>query len=1100
MKDMKQKHVNFAAAVLFAVAMGLGVQPMRANAPQEAKIAVTGVVSDADGPLIGVSVVEKGNPGNGVATDVDGKYSLRVSPSATITVAYLGYSTQEVPVNGQTTINVALSEEAGTLDELVVIGYGSVRKKDLTGAVSMLKGDVLSQVPVANPMEAMAGRLAGVRVTATDGSPDAEIIIRVRGGGSITGDNSPLYIVDGFPVGSLSDIPAGDIADITILKDASSTAIYGAQGANGVVLVTTKRAQAGKTQVSYNGYMQSKQLAKHLDVLDPYEYVLWNYEIAAIGGESDLKNFHSKFGIYEDMDLYKYQKGVDWQDDMFGSDVISQQHNVSIAGGTDKTKYLISGTYNSDGGLMPYTDFSRTNLNFKLDQEIAKNLHFQFDARTTDTETSGDGSAGGTDKVRTFEAVTRGPVKGLEDFVKVDLNLMSEDERDQWIKANMSLADRAYQYWRHREARTFSYNAALKWDIIKGLNYRLEGGYTYGFNENQSYKGATTVDAANNGGKPLVSWTKENTQRMRVANILSYGFKLADSHKIDLMAGQEVTTTGSNQNAMTVKGFNEDLSPEKIFANIGLGDGGSEVSSSESEPHHMASYFGRAGYNLNDRYLATVTFRADGSSKFKPGNQWGYFPSAALAWRVSEESFMAGTQDVLSNLKLRASYGEAGNNRISSGLYKLDYRINSTNTYALGDKSNNYYQARNSQLPNPDIRWESMVTRNIGLDFGLFKQRLSGTLEYYWNTSKDLLLDVKITAPGYSSMMKNIGQTTNRGVELTLDAFIVESKDFTLGANFNIGFNKSNVDALDSDGNFLLFNTSWASTDLQGYNEYEVRVGQPLGKIYGWITDGYYTTNDFASYDADAKKYVPKEGVPTTTLVSGRIGIRPGAIKFKDISGPNGVPDGVVDDYDRTIIGDANPDFTGGFGFNGTFLKSFDYMLNFSYVVGNNIYNANKIASSQQYRTNNPNMLAFMNSNNRYSYINVADGSLVTDLAQLAAMNEGANAKEYWSPLSFSAQRAVIHSWAIEDGSFLRLQNVTLGYTLPKSISQKFACQRLRAYCTLNNVYVWTNYSGYDPEVSSAGRNSTSKQLIPGLDYSGYPKSFSYTLGLNITF
>jgi TonB-linked SusC/RagA family outer membrane protein len=1062
---------------------------------------ISGVVTEAGSgePIIGASVTIK-NTSVGIATDVNGRFSLTVPANgSTLVASYLGFQVQELPID-RTYFEIVLKENATDLDELVVIGYGTVKKKDLTGSVSTIKGDVLAQAPVANAAEAMSGRLAGVRVITSDGSPDAEIMIRVRGGGSITGDNSPLYIVDGFPVSNFGDIPAGDIADITILKDASSTAIYGAQGANGVVLISTKRAQGGKTQVSYNGYMQTKRLSKRLDVLDPFEYVLWNYEMAAISGESDVNSLRKKFGFYEDLDLYKYQRGADWQDDMFGSNMISQQQNISISGGTGGTRYLISGTYNKDGGLMPHTNYGRYNLNFKLDQEIAKNLHFAFDARTIDTQTNGDGSAGGTNKIRTFDAVTRGPVNGLDDLIVVDPNLMTEEERDEWIRANMSMAERAYQYWRHRESRTFSYNASLSWDIMKGLNYRLESGYTYGFNEDQSYKGATTVDAANNGGKPLVSWSKSNTQRWRVANVLTYNFTLADIHSFSLMGGQETTANGSNTTGMTVKGFNEDLSPEKIFANIGLGDGGSEVSSSVSEPHHMVSFFGRAGYILKERYLATLTLRADASSKFMPGKQWGYFPSAALAWRVSEEPFMANTKDWLSNLKLRLSYGEAGNNRINAGLYKSDYKISSSGTYAIGDAANNYYVVRNSQLPNPDIRWEAMVTRNGGLDFGLFNQRLSGTLEYYWNSSRDLLLDVKITAPGYSSMVKNIGQTSNRGIELTLDAFLVERKNFTLGANFNIGFNKPNVDALDSDGNFLAFNTNWASTDLKGYNEYEIRVGQPMGLIYGWLTDGYYTTADFERYDEATKKYIAKSGVPTTALTAGKIGIRPGTIKFKDISGPNGVPDGIIDDHDRTLIGNANPDFTGGFGLNGTFLKNFDYLLNFSFVVGNDIYNASKLASSQQYRTSYPNLLGIFSSDNRYTYLNQLDGTIVTDLTTLAEMNEGANAKEYWSPLSFGNSNAVIHSWAIEDGSFLRLQNLTLGYTVPQKVSQKFACQRLRAYCTLNNLWVWTNYSGYDPEVSSAGRNSTSKQLIPGLDYSAYPKSFSWTIGLNVTF
>lgn len=1067
---------------------------------------VSGVVLEPNGEgAIGASVIVKGSS-VGTVTDFEGKFSLNVPQGATtLVVSYVGMKTKEVEISGQA-LRISLEENRSELDEVVVIGYGTVKKRDLTGSVASLKSEALVQVPVANTMEAMAGRLAGVRVTTTDGSPDSEVMIRVRGGGSITQDNSPLYVVDGFPVSNFGDIPSGDIESIEVLKDASSTAIYGSQGANGVVLITTKGAKEGKVKVSYNGFFQSKRLSKKLDVLDPYEYVMFNYEMAAIGGESSLTSFMNTFGVYDDLDLYKYQKGTDWQDDMFGHDVLSQQHNVSISGGSEKTKYLISGTFNKDGGLMPNTDYSRINLSLKLDQEISKNLNFRFSARTTDTETNGDGSAGGTNKVRTHEATTRGPVKGLKALVEEDPNMMTEEEYDQWIKDNMSLSERAAQYWKKKNNRSFYYDASLDWKIIDGLTYRMEGGYSYGFNDEKNYKGYTTTDAINNQGKPLIIWKKEDTSRWRWANILSYKLDLKTDHSFDIMLGQELTSSGGRYSSMTVKGFSKDLSPDKIFANIGLSEGGAELSSKEDEANNLASFFGRLGYTFKDRYLATFTLRADGSSKFMPGSkQWGYFPSAAFAWRINEEAFMENTKDWLSNLKLRISYGEAGNNRINSGLYKLDYKISSSGTYALGSKTNPYYEALNKQLPNPDIRWEAMVTRNVGLDFGLFNQRFSGTLEYYKNTSKDLLLDLRITAPGYDTMMKNVGQTTNEGIELSLDAHVMSSKNFSLDAHFNIGFNKSNVDALDNDGNFIKAQTGWASTDLRGNNEYEVRVGQPVGIIYGWVTDGYYTTADFSGYDGATKKYIIAKDAngnpvaPEETLSSGRIGIRPGTIKFKDISGPDGVPDGKIDDYDRVIIGDANPDFSGGFGFSGTFLKDFDYAMNFSFVVGNDIYNANKIASSQQYRTTNPNLLGFMSMDNRYSYLD-NQGEVVTDLATLAQMNEGANRKAYWSPLSFGNTNAVVHSWAIEDGSFLRLQNVTLGYTIPNKLSRKFACDRLRAYCTLNNVWVWTNYSGYDPEVSSPGRAKTAKGLIPGLDYSSYPKSFSWTLGLNVTF
>ena len=1056
--------------------------------------AISGTVTDISGEtMIGVSVMEKGTS-NGTITNFDGKFNLSVGNNAVLVFTYVGFASQEIAVGNKSVVDVVLKEDAQNLDEFVVIGYGAVRKKDLTGSISTLKSDALIQVPTANVADALVGRMAGVRVTTSDGSPDAEIMIRIRGGGSITQTSTPLYIVDGFPVASFSEIPAGDIEDVTILKDASSTAIYGAQGANGVILITTKKPQAGRAQVSYNGFMQSKRLSKRMDAMDPYEYVKFNYEWAAIGGASDLTSFQRKFGHYEDMDLYLSQKGTNWQDDMFGNSVISQQHNISLSGGNDKTKYLLSGTYNADGGLMPYSDYSRYNLNFKLTQEITKNLIFNMTARTTDTKTNGDGSSGGSDKVRTYEAVTRGPVQGLRGMAELSpSDFATEEEYEQWQKDNMTFADRLYEQRRMRDTRTFAYDASLDWTIIKGLTYRLEGGYTYGFNEDKRYRGRTTTDAANNGGLPMVIWQKSNTTRWRLLNMLTYNFTVAQDHKFNIMAAQEVAHIGGNSNSITARGFGLDLSPEKIFANLDLAQFGSTATSSVTEPNNGASFFGRVGYNFGERYLATFTMRADGSSRFAPGNQWSYFPSAALAWRIAEEQFMVSTKEWLSDLKLRVSYGQAGNNQINPRQFMLVYNTSTSGNYAIGDNQQSYYVG-NNMLPNHDIRWETTISQNLGLDFGLFNQRIWGNVEFYKNSSQDLILRRRVSAPGYTHMMANVGQIANNGLEITLNGQILRKKNFTLETNFNIGFNKSNVESLGDPGNYLEYSTGWASTDLRGLNEYEVRVGKPVGTIYGWITDGYYTTNDFESYNETDKKYILKEGVPTSSLATGKIGSRPGMIKFKDING-----DGLVDDKDRTVIGDANPKFQGGFGFSGNVFKSFDYMINFAFVYGNDIYNANKAIMTQQYRTNWPNLLNIMNSDGRYTYI-ANDGSVITDLATLAAMNEGANAKEYWSPLSFGNSNAVVHSWLIEDGSFLRLQNVTLGYTIPQKLTNKFGCNRLRAYCTVNNLWIWTNYSGYDPEVSSAGRSGDPKQMIPGLDYSGYPKSLSFTFGLNVTF
>jgi TonB-dependent starch-binding outer membrane protein SusC len=1056
---------------------------------------VSGVVKDASGEtIIGASVMIKGTK-VATITNIDGAYTLNVPASAgtkPLLVSYIGMQSQEVSIKASV-VNVTLVALDKSLDEVVVVGYGTQKKRDLTGSVSSVQGSTLALAPITSAGEALTGRLAGVQITTADGSPDAQLIIRVRGGGSVTGDNSPLYIIDGFPADNINSVAPGDIQSIDVLKDASTTAIYGSRGSNGVVLVTTKSAQGGKTQVSYNGFMQSKKLSKRLSVLNPYEYVKLNYELAALTGTDGISSFNSTFGVWDDIDLYKYQKAHDWQDDMFGSTVVSQQHNITITGGNDKTKFSLSTTYNKDAGLMVGNDYSRINTNFKLNHEISKNLKASFNTRITDTQVNGSGTSGGTYKIRTSQAVTSAPVKGLSDFVTVDPSTLTSEEYDQWVQSNLSLTQQAAQYWSRTNTRTFNFTGSVDWTIIKNLIYRIEGGYEYGFNEAKHYWGQYTQTASYVDGLPLVDWTKTNTNRARLANTLQYKFNLGRNNNLDAMIGTETNTYSTNYNYLYATGFGTDLTPDKIFANLGLGGSTKNLTSYISAPDHQLSYFGRATYNYKERYLLTGTFRTDGSSKFVQGKNWGYFPAGAFAWRIAEEPFMANTKNWLSNLKLRLSYGEVGNDRIANGLTSLIYSIQSTKTYGIGDVQNNYYAAANSQMANPNLRWETTITRNAGLDFGLFNEKINGTVEVYSNSTRDLLLTVPIVAPGYSSTMKNVGQTSNKGIEVTLNSTLLDKKDYRLEANFNIAFNKSNVDKLADGVTVQEYASGWAGTDLKGSNDYRVVVGQPVGLIYGYQTDGYYKTTDFDSYNATTGKYILKAGVPTTGLLGGRIGIRPGTIKFKDLNG-----DGVVDDNDRTVIGNTNPKFTGGFGLRSTFY-GFDASMLFNFVYGNKIYNANKIASSQQYRVNNPNLLSFMSQDSRYTYLN-DNGEIVTDLATLAAMNEGANAKAYWSPFSFGNATVLCYDWAVEDGSYLRLQNITVGYTIPSKLTKKFLCDKLRLYCTLNNVWILTNYTGYDPEVSSPVRSSSTSGLTPGVDYSSYPKSFSWTFGVNVTF
>ena len=1058
---------------------------------------IKGTVTDSSGePVIGATVMETGTQ-NGVVTDIDGNFTLQNVKGKTLTISYIGMKTQTVTLDGKTNYAFVLEDEASTLNDVVVIGYGTARKKDLTGSVATVKGQDLVKVPVANVTEALSGKMAGVNITTTDGSPDAEILIRVRGGGSITGDNSPLIVIDGFQGGKISDLSPNDIEDITVLKDASSTAIYGSEGANGVILITTKNAKEGKTQVNYNGYLQTKKVSKRLDVLNAYEYVMSNYEYAALRGESALNSFYKQFGVFDDLYLYKSVEAIDWQEDLFGENILSQSHNVSLQGGTEKTKFNLSGTYDFNAGLMPNNDFSRYAFLLKLNHDINKKLKFSMTARVTDQIANGQGTQGGTYKVRTEQALYGVATKGLSGMITPDFNSMSEEEIEEWQRANMSLSEQSEQYWRRRNNRGFTFNGALDWTTpLKGLKAHLEGGYTYGFNEVKNWYGPTTTQASYVGGNPLADWTKANTSTLRESFTLTYDTKLNKIHQLNVMGGQEVRSSRSNNNSMGINDISTAFSPEDVFANYGLSTMqtmGSVVNANQNK----VSFFGRLNYTLLDRYLFTFTMREDGSSQFAPGHQWGFFPAAAASWRIIEEPWMEGTKKWLSNLKLRISYGKVGNDKISNTQYVQLYNTNSgSKRYGVGETANSH-QAVSTTLANPNLTWEKRTTRNIGLDFGFFHERLTGNIDVYWNNTDDLLINHTVAAPGYTTVWENSASTSNKGVELTLNGVIFQKKYFHLNANFNIGFDKSNVKDLANGLKEMTFASGWASTDNKNQQDYIVRIGDPIGLVYGWKSDGYYITSDFASYDETTGVYTLKEGVPNTSLLGGTIGIRPGAMKLKDLDG-----NGVIDAGDIDVIGDTNPDFAGGFGFSGD-IYDFDFNVNFTYKVGNDIYNANKIQTSSRYRAGTyPNMRADMSQSNAYSYINPETGVLLKNLEDLAYWNEGGNGKApkaMWSPFSTGDAVVVPTDWALDDASFLRLQSVTIGYTLPATLTKKFYVQRLRLYVTGTNLFCITNYPGFDPEVSSYARNSSYSGLTPGIDFSSYPKSRAFTFGVNVT-
>jgi TonB-dependent starch-binding outer membrane protein SusC len=1045
------------------------------------------VVADSSNQgLAGVSIFVSETK-KGTSTDENGNFRISVSGRKTVTllITSVGYRSQTLTSNGQTPLTIRLRKEDVQLEDVVVIGYQSVKRKDLTGTVSSISGTQLEKIPVANVAEALTGRLPGVQVTTVDGQPGAEVVIRVRGGGSLTGSNDPLYIVDGFRVSSLNDIAPSDIASIDILKDAATAAIYGAAGANGVVIITTKSAKGGKTAINLNSFGQAKTLPRKLEVLSPYEYVLAQYEYARIRSQAEVDNISKFFGVYQDFDLYKYQAGTDWQDKLFGNPAYSQQHGIGVTGGSDKTKMAVNFTNNKDLGLIPSNSYQRNYFNFKLSHEVSKALKLDINARYTHAITNGAGTAGAAN-LRVGDGITTRPVNGIADMIILDGGT-NADDYEQFIRNLINPLKLAEQDYRKRVTRALNLNGGVSWAIRKNLNYRSE--FSYGINNgnNRRYYGPLTGVSRNEGGNlPLGEITQTEQTDYRWANTLAYTLRKT-KHDLNVLVGQEILSRGLGfEEYNRAKYFSLGITPQKLFATMGLGTPDIHTTS-EIASDKTASFFARAIYQLSGKYIFNLTARYDGTTKFAPGKQWGLFPAASFAWRMSSEKFMDNVKFV-SDLKFRASYGTVGNNNIRSDQWRVLFGPSSTRPYGAGDIPNPYYTYASSQLPNPDIKWETTITRNIGLDFAFFRNRLLGTLDLYHNTTKDLLVESAIPqTTGFSSQQRNIGQTSNRGIELGLTGDIFREKNFQLSLSFNVGVNRSKIDKLDGV-NERSFNSNWAGTDLKTQDDYRLIVGQTIGLMYGYVTDGMYSVDDFESYDAVSKTYKLKAGVPTVNL--GGISLRPGILKFKDLDG-----DGkITAENDRTIIGRALPKATGGFGLTSTF-KNFDFNAFFNWVVGNDVYNTGKISFNMNYRSTYGNMLNTVNYDSRFHYID-AGGNLVTDLQELAKLNPD---PKIWSPFSMGPQAPWFHSWAVEDGSFLRLNNISVGYSLPKKWISKLYMTKVRVYTTVYNAFLITNYSGYDPEVSTT-RNSGYSQLTPGVDYSAFPKSRNFTIGANVTF
>ncbi|MCC8187733.1 MAG: TonB-dependent receptor [Bacteroides sp.] len=1050
---------------------------------------VTGKVTDSDGlEVIGANVTLKGAAGVGTITDMDGMYQLQIANTANaiLVVTYIGMQTQEVAVSSRVRVDITLQHDAVLLDEVVAIGYATARRRDLTGSVSSVQGEEIGKIPVTNVSQALAGRIPGVQVIQSEGSPDAEISIRVRGGMSITQSNEPLYIIDGFQSeNGLQGLDPGDIASVDVLKDASSTAIYGSAGANGVILITTRSGKEGRAAVSYDMYYGFKKLTKRLDVLSTLEFVQLEYERAQTAGDQERTNFlkyyadpyDEKKGSAADQmysayatlaDVYGNRAGINWQDEVFGRTPTSQNHRVSISGGNRSSNYNVSVSHSDDEGIMQGSGLARTNIRAKFTQEVNKRLQFTFHANYVHEKTEGMGSLSETGYFSRMQHILQyRPILSRDGDDNELLTSQKDPIRDDDSGNQMQnplVSIRAEE--RKKVNKNMQLNGEVRFKLMENLIYRGSVGLRNRTQNEDLFYHSDSRQAINSGA-PYGSKNIYTYDGWQYNNTLTYMPRLPEGHTLDILLGQEDYMLDSKSLRVTNTNFPED--------NFGLED--ISLGTTPAVPtnthyrYRKISFFGRANYNLHNKYLATFTLRADGSNRFGKNNRWGYFPAVSVAWRASEEAFI-NNLNVFSNLKVRFGYGMAGNDNIGS--YRSLALMSSGNT-VLGNQLVNYYSSY--QLPNPDLKWETNLTANLGIEMGFFHQRLQTTIDLYNNETKDLLLNMKLPSQsGYQTTMRNIGKTRNRGIEVLINTENIRTRNFTWDTSFNFSHNSNKIIAL-ADTDYFTERSGWATAAEFNDDDYIIEVGKAMGNIYGYKLDGVgiYTVDEF-NWSDEHNGYILKGAEEYDK------DIQPGSWKFRDT---DGVP-GITSD-DKTVIGNAHPDLIGGI-LNNFAWKGFDLSVGFNFQIGGNVYNANKMYFTKM---NNKHRNSLSNAAKRFTYIDETGRNVFSDPAKLSAINTHAT----YASIEGSSNLA-LHSGYIEKASFLRLNNVTFGYTLPGALTQKFYVNHLRFYASAYNLLTITGYSGYDPEVNSKPNGG----LTPGVDWGAYPRSLSFVFGANLTF
>ena len=997
---------------------------------QQQSRTITGVVlDDFQDPLAGVNVTVKGTS-TGVITDMDGKFTINVSGSNPVLVlSYIGFVRQEVSVGSQQSLRITMSEDTQNLEEVVVVGYGAVRKRDLTGSVTSVAVSDLDKQPVVRIEDALKGKAAGVQITKGNAAPGASMKIRIRGTNSVNGNNEPLYVIDGFVGGDFQSLNPNDIETINVLKDASATSLYGSRGSNGVVLITTKRAKEGDTKIEYNGFVSFDKVAKKWDVVNSAEYMdLVNQRQDALG----------QTRYFTDAEIAPYRNGTAeehvWQDEITRTG-ITNNHQISATGGNQKMRFFLSGAYLGQEGIVKNSDYERYSLRSNISGDVGKKVDFAFSFYGTYTESMNNDTYNGRNSAMGSALIWPQFVPVIDD----SYNDYSVSPPGYGPITGNPVSSVELAHLPKRDLRTQS-SMQINWKIIDGLKLSVMGGAILGAKNNARFQryGPKAPPANSEASHNFeMHYTVQNT------NMLTYE-KTIGIHRFDVSAIYEQQKYVTRNAYAYSTGF-----ATVALRENGLQLGSQPIVSSGYQEWALQSYMGRVNYSLMDKYLLTANFRVDGSSKFADGNKYSFFPSAALAWRISEEEFIKD-MDIFNSLKLRLTHGEVGSQAInpyktlSTMTLERDYIFHKTKYIGIGVGG----------AANPDLKWETTAQSNVGIDFGIFRGRLSGSFDLYYKKTSDLLFDVSI--PNYNGggyVTKNIGSVENKGLEILLEGVIVDNRDFQLTTSFNIAMNRNKVlDMGDEDELFVKWTVGASNHD--GYAV--LQKGQPMGQFRGAVFDGVWKTSEAA----EAAKFNKV----------------PGDYKYKNLSpAADGASGEVISGDDYTVIGNALPKLTGGWNTNITY-KDWDLNIFFNAVQGNDVWNLTR-------------------------YLLMGQG---TD-SKIPLLRD--EVRRMWSPSNentdiggFSTTQGSIRqsSQYIEDGSFIRLSNLTLGYTF-NNLRKKTFVDNAKVYVSAQNLFVLTKYSGLDPEASMIG-NDGDEDTIQGMDDCTYPPTRTFIIGVKFAF